>query len=129
MNANELSATTTANLRDNVETLNAMILGGRMLEAFETFYAEDVVQQENELEPTRGKEANRKREQEFVSKVTEFRSAEVKSVTIDEESDTAMVEWFFDYTHEDWGDRTYHQISVQRWSDGQIVHERYYYGC
>jgi len=39
-----------------------------------------------------------------------------------------MVEWFFDYTHKDWGRRAYHQVSVQRWKNGKIVNERFYYG-
>ncbi len=116
-------------LRVRVEDLNRRILNGEVIEAFEKYYADDVVQQENELEPTRGKEANRQRELEFLANLTDFRSAEVKSVAVDEENSTAMVEWFFDYTHRDLGDRRFHQVSVQRWQDGQIVYERYYYGC
>jgi hypothetical protein len=38
-----------------------------------------------------------------------------------------MVEWKFDYTHEDWGVRDYKQVSVQEWEDGKIVKEKFYY--
>ncbi len=113
-------------LKESVNDLNSMILQGNALEAFEKYYAEDVVMQENDLPPTVGKEANREREKEFFSKVVEFRGAEVKAVAIGD--GITMVEWFFDYTHEDWGRRTYHQVAVQRWKDGKIVHERFYYG-
>ncbi|HEX3033672.1 MAG TPA: SnoaL-like domain-containing protein [Thermodesulfobacteriota bacterium] len=113
-------------LKELVEELNSMILKGQILEAFEKYYADDVVMQENEQPPTVGKDANREREKEFLAKITEFRGAEVKAVAIGD--DVTTVEWFFDYTHKDWGKKSYHQVAVQRWKDGKIVHERFYYG-
>jgi ketosteroid isomerase-like protein len=113
-------------LKELVTDLNSMILRGNALEAFEKYYAEDVVMQENELPPTIGKDANRERERDFFSKVVEFRGADVKAVAIGD--GVSMVEWFFDYTHKDWGRRAYHQVSVQRWKNGKIVNERFYYG-
>jgi hypothetical protein len=38
-----------------------------------------------------------------------------------------MVEWHYDYTHAEWGERNYTQVSVQEWQDGQIVKEKFYY--
>ncbi len=119
---------TDAPLRALVEDLNQMILDGKILEAHDKHYAETVVQQENEDEPTVGKAANRKREEAWLDNVTEFRAAEIKSVAIDPEHEVTMVEWFFDYTHAEWGERRYHQIARQQWKNGKIVHERFYYG-
>jgi ketosteroid isomerase-like protein len=113
-------------LKTLVDDLNSMILDGKAMEAFEKYYAEDVVMQENELPPTIGKDANREREKDFFSKVVEFRGADLRAVAVGD--GVTMVEWFFDYTHKDWGRRTYHQVAVQRWKDGKIVHERFYYG-
>jgi SnoaL-like polyketide cyclase. len=114
------------NLKNSIEDLNSMTLKGQILEAFEKYYADDVVMQENEQPPTVGKDTNREREKEFLANVTEFRGAEVKAVAVGD--DVTMVEWFFDYTHKEWGKKTYHQVAVQRWKDGKIVHERFYYG-
>ncbi|HMB89563.1 MAG TPA: hypothetical protein VKP65_01870 [Rhodothermales bacterium] len=105
-----------------------MIRGGGILAAHNTFYADDVIQQENELEPTVGKAANRRREEEFLSNITEFRGAEVKSA-VDPAHATTMVEWFFDYDHREWRTHQYHQVAVQRWYDGLLIHERFYYGA
>ena len=55
-------------LMELVTDLNSMILRGNALEAFEKYYAEDVVMQENELPPTIGKGANRERERDFFLK-------------------------------------------------------------
>jgi len=54
-------------LRDKVDALNAMILQGQILDAFEKFYAEDVVMQDNTKPPRIGKDANREHEKMFVA--------------------------------------------------------------
>lgn len=113
-----------SDIRAAINELNEMVLGGQALEAFDRYYADDVVMQEDNMEPTAGKAENRAREEDFFSKITEFRGAEVKSVAIGD--DVTMVEWHFDYTHAEWGDQKYDQVAVQRWRDGRIVHERFY---
>ncbi|MBI2451723.1 hypothetical protein HYV50_01435 [Candidatus Pacearchaeota archaeon] len=47
-------------IKEDVEELNNMILQGKIMEAFEKFYDENVVMQENSEEPRIGKEINRK---------------------------------------------------------------------
>ena len=111
-----------------VTDLNGMVLNGRVLEAHDKFYAESVIQMENPEMIFEGKELNRKREEEWVNNIVEFRGAEVKSIAVDEANDITMVELFMDYTHKEWGSKTYHQICVQRWDGNHIVHERYYNG-
>jgi ketosteroid isomerase-like protein len=112
-------------LKELVEDLNSMILKGQILEALEKHYADDVIMQENEQPPTVGKEANREREKQFLANVVEFRGAEVKAVAVGD--NVTMVEWFYDYTHKEWGKITHDQVAVQRWKDGRIIHERFYY--
>ena len=114
------------NLEDLVEDLNSMILKGQVMEAFEIYYHNDVVMKENEQTPTIGKAANREREEQFLANLVEFRKAEAKAIAVGD--NVTMVEWFFDYTHMEWGKKTYHQVAVQRWKDGKIMHERFYYG-
>jgi SnoaL-like domain len=116
---------TTTNLQANFENIKNFVLQGKAMEAFEKYYSEDVVMQENESPATIGKAANRSRELDFFSKVTEFRGTEVKAVAYGD--DVIISEWFVDYTHVEWGKVTHDQVSVQRWKDGKVVHERFYY--
>jgi hypothetical protein len=109
-----------------IQELNEMVLQGKPLEAFEKFYSENVIMQENDQQPTIGKQANRKREEEFFSKLVDFRSAKVLGVT--EGDNVTMVIWSYDYTHQDWGLRNYTQVSVQHWEAGQILKEQFFYG-
>ena len=113
------------NLKPLVDDLNARIFAGDILGAFEMYYADDVVMQDNNFPVRTGKEECRKFEQDFVSKLTAFRGAQLHNVLI---SDGIVInEWEFDYTHSEWGDRKYKQVSVQRWKDGKIVEEKFYY--
>ncbi|MBD3884057.1 nuclear transport factor 2 family protein [Phormidium tenue FACHB-886] len=117
----------TTDLQAAFEDIKALVLQGKAMDAFEKYYGDDVVMQENEQAPTAGKEANRQRELEFFSKLVEFRAADVKAVAFGE--DVIISEWFLDYTHADWGKITHDQVSVQRWKDGKVVHERFYYAA
>ena len=113
-------------LIEKISTINDMILEGKALEAFEIFYHDDLVMQENDNPEFIGKAVNRKREEDFFASITEFRGAKPLKVTIGE--NTTMVEWHFDYTHKDWGIKNYTQVAVQEWKDGKIIKEKFYYG-
>ncbi len=105
--------------------LNRLVQEGKMLEAFETYYDDNVVMQENEGAPTIGKAENRERENQFIGSVVEFRGAEVLHTAVNE--NVSFVVWKYDYTHKDWGVRNYTQVSVQTWDKGKIVKEQFFY--
>ena len=113
-------------LLEKINGLNHLVLEGKALEAFETYYDDDVVMQENEGIPTIGKEANRKRETEFYSSLIEFRSAKLLKLTVG--GNITMTQWHYDYTHKDWGVRNYTQVSVQEWKNNKIIREQFFYG-
>jgi hypothetical protein len=113
------------NIQQKLTELNALVLAGKSLEAFDKFYHTDVEMQENGNLPTVGKAANLEREKEFYSNVTEFRGAEVRGITVAE--DLSAVIWHYDYTHKEWGNRDYTQVSVQHWKDGLIIREQFFY--
>jgi hypothetical protein len=112
-------------LFQKISELNGLVVQGKAMEAFEKYYHEDVVMQENENPPTVGKKNNRVREKDFFLAVTEFRTAKAIKVAVGE--NVSMVEWYYDYTHNEWGVRSYAQISVQEWADGKIIKEKFYY--
>lgn len=118
-------ATTRTDELTRLETeLNEMILDGRILDAFEKFYADDCTLQEGTEDPIVGKDANRAREKMFVEGITEFRGAALHDVAIGD--NVTMSVWHFDYTHGEWGSHTYDQVAVRKWRDGKIVDERFY---
>ena len=74
--------------------LNQAILSGKALEAFEEHYAENVVMQENSGEPFRGKETNRKREEEFFASVEELHDLQLLSSGVGD--GVSFSEWLYD---------------------------------
>lgn len=112
-------------LLEKIRGLNELVLQGKTMEAFEKYYDDNIVMQENESEPTIGKTANRRREEEFFSNIINFKSAKPLKVVLGE--NITMVEWHYNYIHKEWGERNYSQVSIQEWKNGKIVHEKFYY--
>ena len=113
-------------IENSLQELNALVQSGQLMDAFEKFYHDDVSMQENANPPVKGKEANRKREHEFLANIEEFRGASVQGVGVGD--NISFVIWNYDYTHKEWGVRNYQQVSVQTWRDGKIIHEQFFYG-
>ena len=107
------------------QQLDGMLGAGDMLEAFEMFYAPDVVMQENDDPPTRGKDANRDRELAFVASIVEVHAnALLDSATA---GDVSYSEWSTDLTLRDYGRVRRTQVAKRQWKDGKVVNERFYY--
>jgi len=114
------------NTKELVEGLAQMIKEGKMLEAFEKYYADNVSMQENDEAPRVGKEVNRAFEKTFVEGITEFHSAEILGTASND--NYSMIESSMDVTHKDWGRIARTQVAVQRWENNQIIKEKFYYG-
>ena len=113
-------------IENSLIELNSLVQNGKLMDAFEKYYHEDVAMQENANEPVVGKDVNRQRELDFLSNIVEFRNASVKGLAVGE--DISFVIWTYDYTHKEWGVKNYTQVSVQNWKDGKIIKEQFFYG-
>lgn len=128
------AAATAANLRQLVDQLFDHIANGRILDAMNTLYDDNVVMQENTNPPTVGLPANIEREKEFLDYVKEWKSLDVHAVgTHDDPNDpttgTALVEYSFDFINKDDEPVRYEQVCVQHWKNGKITKERFYYNA
>lgn len=113
--------------KENVQELQNMIFTGKLLEAFEKFYGEDVVMQENFEEPRTGKAANRAYEEKFVASVEAIHDGGISNITYDEAKQVAMVESWMDVSFKGGPRVKMGQVAVQQWQGDQIVHERFYH--
>jgi len=115
-------------LKNNLEKLNALIKEGRIMEAFEKYYGEDVVIQVNGNPPITGKEQNRKREMIFLQEIEKLNSAEIKSVTLGGADDNvSMTEWAINIENQDGIEKTIFRVNVQHWKDDKIINEKLYF--
>jgi ketosteroid isomerase-like protein len=114
-----------SDLKQLEEELNREILSGRALDAFDRFYAEDLVMQENDEEPRVGKAVNRKFEEDFFSSIKEFHGATLGAVAVGD--GVTFSEWTFDVTFQDGTRVANPQVTRRQWKDGKVVNERFYY--
>ncbi len=85
-------------LQEKVKQLNSMITESKTLLAIELFYADDVVMQENEEEPRRGKTNCLAAEKAKVSKVSEVHS-KLLNQAIDAKAQVVFSEWKITFTN------------------------------
>lgn len=103
-----------------------MLGQGQLLEAFDKYYADNIVM--TEPRGTReGKPTCRQYEEQFLASVKEFHDLKVTAIGSDEEAGTSFVESMMEVTFQDGNRVQMEQVAVQKWEGDQIVHERFYY--
>lgn len=112
------------NLTQAVTSLNQLVADFKYKEAHQKYYHLDLVKHENEDAPTIGL-ANHKKEMEvFLSKISNH-SARLLNLVVSD--DTTISEWHYQFDHEDWGKRDFKAVSIQRWKEDKVIHERHLY--
>ncbi|MEM9328002.1 MAG: nuclear transport factor 2 family protein, partial [Bacteroidota bacterium] len=94
------------------------------MNAFEEYYSDEVVMQENEAEPRKGKAMNREQCGAFVATFPDLK-LQVLSVAYGE--NVSIQEVHFDYTNAEDVHVEYPEVAVRHWADGQVVSEKFYY--
>jgi ketosteroid isomerase-like protein len=110
--------------KQKVQELVSLVEQGRMTEALERHYADDVVMQENLNPPTVGLAANLARERAFFGSL---RSVQFRARSVVTDGDLATINWVFETESPDGTRRTVDELAYQTWRDGKVVRERFYY--
>lgn len=119
---------TTQTLTRRVDDLMSYINEGKILEAMEEFYADDIEMRENNEPATVGLEANIEREKQFLASVRDWKWTKWHAVAINEADGVSMIEYSFQFVDTSGSTVTYEQATIQRWRDGKIYAERFYHG-
>ena len=112
---------------DKAKDIYNMLATGKLFEAFDKYYHNDVEVVEANGDTRKGKDQNRKFQEEFMGMIKEIHGMGVKSVTSNEKEATTMVESWMDVTYKN-GKRLFsEEVAVQKWEGDQIIYERFYY--
>ncbi|NNC82796.1 MAG: nuclear transport factor 2 family protein [Flavobacteriales bacterium] len=114
-------------LKDKISEMYGMVGQGQSLEAFEKFYHDDVKMIECTGEVREGKEANREFQKNWYSQVDQVHDGGVRAVTADDEAGVTMVETWTDMSFKDGNRMKMEEVARQKWKDGKIIEERFYY--
>jgi len=117
---------TIMSVKEKIEDVYQHVQNGTALDAFEKYYADNVTMILEDGTAVEGKDANRKRENEFFDSVESFNGMEVVGITANEETGKTSVESWMDVTFNGGNRMKLEQVATQDWEDGKIVRERFY---
>lgn len=100
---------------------------GQLLEAVNTYYADDVLITESTGETAQGRETQLERMKGFESSIQDMHGGGVTAITANEEQGVSMVESWIDATFAEGGRRKMEEVERYRWENGKIVDARFYY--
>jgi hypothetical protein len=106
----------------NEKEINELVLAGKMLEAFEKFYGENVVMTESDGSQNVGKVACRKYEEGFMASVTQFNEMKFLSSIVFALSETkfqVVAVWYNDIVTTNYPIKG-NQTSIAIWEGGMI---------
>ncbi len=112
--------------KEKAQDIYEKLQEGKLLDAFDKYYHEDVIM--TEPRGTRkGKKECREYEEDFLDNIKEFHNLEIRNLGSDEKDETTFVESMMDVTFKDGNRAQMEQVAVQQWAGDHIIHERFYY--
>lgn len=114
-------------LRRRLDEFIGLVVSGRSIEAMERFYAEDVMIFENRELSRAGREACIIYEREQLTKSGRPQLKATKRAA-DPQTGVSFIEWVVQFRSPSSGRPIrLEEVAVQKWSNGEIIEERFYY--
>lgn len=112
---------------ENAQKLVDYIDQGKVMEAIDELYHEEVeVIEQPTGEIRKGKAAQKKAMQEWFASIKERHGGGFGAIMANEALQTTSIESWVDITTEH-GRMKMEEVGVQKWEDGKIIQERFYY--
>ncbi|WP_211463926.1 nuclear transport factor 2-like protein [Collimonas silvisoli] len=111
--------------RERVESLIALVVQGKYVEAIQEFYTYDASMQENQEPPRKGLQVLVAGEEKALAAFKEIRTLAAKSFLID--GDRVAINWLFELVAHDGRSFQQDEIAYQLWRGDKISEEQFYY--
>ncbi len=111
------------NIQDLETRLNALIQQGKILDALNTYFAEDASFQEGTSKPRVGRKANEEFLKGFLGSLKAFNGAKLHAQAVN--GNLSFSEWTFDMVGPE-GPIVWNEVFRREWRDGKVISERYY---
>src|SRR5450432_3143484 len=115
------------NLTALIKEYQSLLEAGKNFELIDKFYADDIVQIENNGSPVTGKATLIEIEKNNIEGVYSF-SQEIINIAADENSGIVMGEMLVKFHSKTKGNKIIHEAFIQKWKDAKIYYQRFYYG-
>lgn len=115
---------------ERVTHLDQLIGEGKLDEAIDTYYADDIEIIEATGESFQGKETQKGRVKEWQASLEQVHGGGTISITANEDAGVSAIESWVEITFKGApGPFKFEEVAVQNWKDGKIVRERFYYNA
>lgn len=107
-----------------------MASGPDILDAVDTYYAEDITIVEGNGDTFQGRDTQKGRIGEWMASVEEFHGGGITAIAAHETgpgTGVVFVESSSDVTFKGAGRTQMEEVAVQQWTDGKVTHERFYF--
>lgn len=104
--------------------LNQMIVAGRSVDAFDRFYHEDVVAQENDAPERHGRAVWKQARERMETMLKRFNARVLSNAS---NGDVSFSEWEIEIELEGASPMRRVQVAVRWWEDGRVIRERFYH--
>lgn len=115
--------TTEQEINTALDEIIDMMKAGQALEAFEKFYHQNLEKTDLDGVTYHGKEINREKGIELLSKVVAVRDFTAVGKVVKE--NRSFLIWSLNFDHADNGAVKVIEVAIQDWQDGKIIRERY----
>lgn len=112
---------------NRAKAMHALSLEEGVMAAFEKYYHDDVVMQENDEEPRRGKAASREFLTQWAAGIEAIHGGGIGAVTSNEADQVSIVESWIDVTFVGGKREKIQEVAIQHWKGDKIIRERFYY--
>lgn len=97
------------------------------MDVIDTYYDEQIIQIENDQAPIIGRQRLKKMEILNLAKVSALRQ-HITTLVIDEIQQIVMGEMMIKFANKQEVAKQLNQAFIQKWKDGRIIYQRFYYG-
>ncbi|WP_103070165.1 nuclear transport factor 2 family protein [Aquimarina sediminis] len=114
-------------INESIHGLLNLAHDGKILEAIDKYYHDDVVTQEGlNGEPRKGgKKSYLEFYKDFLDNMTEVNTFKGKAHLVGE--NVSAIAWDLDFNNNLWGKINFTELAIQEWKDGKIFKETYFY--
>lgn len=112
------------NLKDQLSQLDGLVTQGKILEAVDRFFHDDVISKDVKAEEVKGKAAKRKMLEGFVGSIAKVNGINLLSSAVGD--NVTLSEYIIDFDMKDGSKLYWNEVIRRIWKDDKVVNERYY---
>jgi len=111
---------------EKVKDLYTMLEEGKLSEAKEEYYHDEIIVIQADGKIRKGKKENLDYDKNFIKNIQEIYGGKIIAITSDENRQISMVEFWINIKQKDGTKPMIAEVAIQQWENDKIIEERFY---